>query len=44
MTQVNNLLNTKLNNTTGSVSTSIKNSSGDDVAVFVIIMLLKMLN
>jgi hypothetical protein len=33
MTQVNNLLTTKLNNTTGSVSTSIKHSSGDDVAI-----------
>jgi hypothetical protein len=34
MTQVNKLLNTKLNNTTGSVSTYIKNTSGDDVAFF----------
>jgi hypothetical protein len=38
MTQVNNLLNTKLNNTTGSVSTAIKNSSGNDVAIFIIMI------
>jgi hypothetical protein len=34
MIQVNNLLNTKLNNSTGAVSTCIKHKYGTDVAMF----------